>query len=119
MSAVWSMWSTGSLASTFWNPASDRRASSGCAQQWWRRIPHGPGEARPLREAATTRLTNLRVCRVEAAPVLKFVQDALAKRLSIKTSMSSKLRIFPARRREAFGQVCARADGDAEDEIQR
>jgi hypothetical protein len=47
----------------------------------------------------------LRVCRVEAAPVLKFVQDALAKRLSIKTSMSSKLRIFPARRREAFGRT--------------
>jgi hypothetical protein len=42
---------------------------------------HGPGEARPLREAATARLTNLRVCRVEAAPVLKFVQDALAKLL--------------------------------------
>jgi hypothetical protein len=33
--------------------------------------------------------------------------------------MSSKLRIFPARRREAFGQGYARADGDAEDEIQR
>src|SRR3984957_6546862 len=81
MSAVWSMWSTGSLASTFWNPASDRRASSGCAQQWWRRIPHGPGEARSLREAATARLTNLRVCRVEAAPVLKFVQHALVKLL--------------------------------------